>query len=497
MSDGKAQTSWAAARGVMPGWNGEALAAAFASRRHQAWTLAYASLDQATVRGSASWTGHLPDGLRGTLFRNGPARHERGGKRYAHRWDGDGMVQRFTLSQNGVSHLGRYVETHKHFTEEVSGQMLFSGFGTPVDLSPPTPERIEASNPANISIICFSGEYLALWEAGRPYVIDPATLATLGTASWLPTDAMRPFSAHPKISGDGRLWNFGVDPLNNVLRVYSVDPSGVLESDWQLLVDQISPIHDFAVTDRHLVFLLPSIICNRDRLAAGASFAESCQWAPEIGMRVLVVDQADGTVMNSRLPAGCVFHVANAWEDRDTIWIDYMRSADPSSLLAGWSVMAGEYRHRRGAALTRARVDMSDASASQELLFNHDAEFPAIRCADTGRKYTQLICVERSLDRSAAVPGYDQLALLDPTSRTRQVYSFGSDWLVEEHVLVEGNDPTHTGWAIGTALDAAAGQTVVSVFDLDRFERGPAAQARLPYALPLGLHGTFVRFMFE
>jgi all-trans-8'-apo-beta-carotenal 15,15'-oxygenase len=497
MRDGNRPTTKTTARGFMPAWNGEALAAAFAARRDQAWTLAYASLDRATVSGCASWTGNLPEGLRGTLFRNGPARHERGGKRYAHRWDGDGMVQRFTLSRDGVSHFGRYVETHKRVTEEAYGRMLFSGFGTPIDVSPPTPERVEASNPANISIVRFNGEYLALWEAGRPYVIDPATLNTLGTASWLPTDAIRPFSAHPKVSADGRLWNFGIDALNDVMRVYSVAPNGRLESDLQVHVDAISPLHDFAVTDHHLVFLFPSITCNRERLSAGASFAESCQWEPQIGMRVLVVNQAGGTVVNTRLPAGCLFHVANAWEDGDTIWVDYMRSPDPSSLLAGWSVMAGEYRHRRGAALTRARVSISDAAASQEVLFDHDAEFPTIRPADTGRRYAELLCVERSQDRSTTVPGYDQVALLDPNSGRRQVYSFGSDWLVEEHVLVEANDSPRPGWAIGTALDARAGQTVVSVFDLGQVERGPVAQARLPYALPLGLHGTFVRSVFE
>jgi len=37
-------------------------------------------------------SGNLPPGLRGTLYRNGPARLERGGIRVGHWFDGDGAV---------------------------------------------------------------------------------------------------------------------------------------------------------------------------------------------------------------------------------------------------------------------------------------------------------------------------------------------------------------------------------------------------------------------
>jgi all-trans-8'-apo-beta-carotenal 15,15'-oxygenase len=268
-------------RSVSPQWDGEALLAAFAARRDRPWTVAYASLDQPCIEGTAAWTGALPKGLRGTLFRNGPARHERGGRRYAHRWDGDGMVQRFTLTEQGVAHYGRHVATSKYLAEEAAGRMLFSGFGTAIDDEPPTLERIEASNPANINIVRFADEYLALWEAGAPYLIDPRTLETLGARSWALDRPPAPFSAHPKVAHDGILWNFGADPLNDVLHVYRVSADGSSARTHRLHVDQIAPIHDFAITERHLIFLLPSITCNKSRLMAGASFAESCQWSPQ------------------------------------------------------------------------------------------------------------------------------------------------------------------------------------------------------------------------
>ena len=41
--------------------------------------------------------GKLPSELAGTLWRNGPAEHDRFGHRYGHWFDGDGMIQAFPV----------------------------------------------------------------------------------------------------------------------------------------------------------------------------------------------------------------------------------------------------------------------------------------------------------------------------------------------------------------------------------------------------------------
>jgi all-trans-8'-apo-beta-carotenal 15,15'-oxygenase len=482
----------AAARGPMPAWHGQGLSAAFAARRDRPWTLGYTSIETPVLSGQARWEGNFPRELTGTLVRNGPARHERGGQRYAHRWDGDGMVQRFTLDAGGVTHLGRFVQTHKLLDEDVAGRMLYSGFGTPVDQMPPTPQRIENSNPANISVVPFNGDYLALWEAGQPYRINPSTLETVGRVAWLDPHHPAPFSAHPKFSADGSMWNFGVDPLNDRLHLYRIGSDGTPLWLHDIHVEQIAPIHDFGLTENFLVFLMPSITCNRSRLMGGASFAESCQWSPQLGMRVIVVRKSDSRCTEFKLPAGCLFHVANAWEDGDCIQVDYMASAHPASLLAGWSVMAGEYRHTKGAALTRATLDLRSGTASQQTLLDHDAEFPSVLPADVAQPYRHLLCLERSDRRARDVPGYDRVALIDVSDASHQAFDFGDDWLVEEHLLVAGEHDHSPQWAIGTALDLRNKVTVLSVFNTDDIASGPVARARLSYPLPLGLHGTFI-----
>lgn len=475
------------------GWRGEALHAAFAAAaQSRPWTIGYRSLDVDHLSSEAVLTGQLPAGLRGTLYRNGPARHERGGQRYGHRWDGDGMIQRFTLSGNGVSQTGQYVHTKKYEAECASGRLLVSGFGTHVPGSESVPASIDDVNPANISVLHFAGDLLALWEAGSPYRLDPDSLITLGLKTWDAELAGRPFSAHPKVERDGSLWNFGVDPLRDELTLYHVAGDGRLLCSRVLNVEQLPPTHDFAVTEHHLVFLLPPLILNKDRLESGVSFAESCQWSPALGMRVLTVDKRDWSQCSYGLPPGCLFHVANAWEDKDgTIRLQYMRSEDPMSLLSGWSVMRGEYRHQEGARLTSLVLDPRVGSAEQHTIGEQEGEFPAVALRHVAQRYEHVLCVERGTKRAVDVPGFDQIALVNVESGAADRFSYGDDWLVEEHLLIDAPDDLAPRWIVGTALDIRADNTVLSVFDAAHVSDGPLAQARLPYSLPLGLHGTF------
>lgn len=55
--------------------------------------------------------GTLPPGLRGSLYRNGPARLERGGKRVAHWFDGDGAILGVHFREQGAIATYRYVKT--------------------------------------------------------------------------------------------------------------------------------------------------------------------------------------------------------------------------------------------------------------------------------------------------------------------------------------------------------------------------------------------------
>ena len=57
--------------------------------------------------------GELPPFPAGTWLLNGPGRFERGGQRYAHWLDGDGLVRAVMFADGRVSFASRFVHTRK------------------------------------------------------------------------------------------------------------------------------------------------------------------------------------------------------------------------------------------------------------------------------------------------------------------------------------------------------------------------------------------------
>lgn len=435
--------------------------------------------------------GRFPDAVAGTLLRNGPAGHDLGGERYHHWFDGDGMVQRFVIEGSEVRHEGRYVATPKRQAELRAGRRLVEAFGTlpPGAEPPPSPDSI---NVANTNLLALAGELLALWEGGSAVRLDARTLDTLGLKTWRRDFAGMPFSAHPRVHPDGTVWNFGVGSGQNMLALYEIAPDGALRRADAIAVPELPMIHDFAVTARHLVFLMPPLVYDPKRKAAGASFLDAHVWRPELGKRVLVVEKKDWTRQRMlALPAGFLFHVGNAWEEETPagtrIHVDYVRSETAATVFTtSREVMRARWVARPAPQLTVATLDLGTGRAEQTTL-PFDAEFPRLDPRRVGLRHRHVVHATRGLpDR----PGFSAVALTDVETGRSERYDYGAQAIVEEHVFVP--DRRGAGWVLGTVLDFGARKTVLSCFAADRLGAGPVAQATLPYALPLGLHGVFM-----
>lgn len=66
-------------------------------------------------------SGTIPKGLRGSFYRNGPARFDRGGQRVGHGCDGDGAILAVHFTDTGATGVYRYVQTQEYQTEEQLG----------------------------------------------------------------------------------------------------------------------------------------------------------------------------------------------------------------------------------------------------------------------------------------------------------------------------------------------------------------------------------------
>jgi len=364
----------------------------------------------------------LPEGLRGTLFRNGPAR----------------MI-----------------------AEEKAGRFLWGGFGTALQDSQPvfSPDDL---NVANISVLPVGDEVLALWEAGSPYRVHAETLETLGRLVLSPETDGLPFSAHPRVDPQGRIWNFG----------YSLNRTAIIE------VPNADMVHDFAITEDYLVFVLQPLRFNPLNNAS-SSFRESLTWDAEGSVEVVVVDKQTLSITHQfQLPPFFAFHLGNAWQDGESIRIE-VATADQFDPLMDAIELAMLGKRAPNAWSTQKTIEI-------KLVPRYDQRF-------TGQRTDHLFMLSQSANMPNGVLGFDSITAMNRNKDAETVFSYGGSVLAEEHIFVPAPGETSgKGWLVGTSYNWKTCCSSLSVFNAESIEDGPIAQAELPYGLPMGLHGQFV-----
>ena len=434
-------------------------------------------------------SGRLPAGLAGVLWRNGPAEHERFGRRYRHWFDGDGMVQAYAFADGRATHRARILDTPKRRRETRAGRRILPGFATPGSAALRAPDDM---NVANTAMLAHAGRLMALWEGGSALEVDRETLAAGEFVAWRPDLAGLPFSAHPKLEADGTLWNIGfaIRPRPALL-LYRIGRDGREVAARLLDAGALGMVHDFVVTARHLVLLLPPFAVD-ERAPGHATFLDAHRWRPELGTRVLVVDKNTlEPVRRHELPPGFHFHHGNGWEEPDgTIRLDVCQAPDPGFVTRDLrAVMRGaldfaspQPRYRIVVLRPGGGAGIADAAPGV-------AEFPRIDARRTGLRHRLLF----ALAGDAADDGWPlrSVARLDPEGGAVDRWDYPRHQIPEEHVFAARGGGEGEGWLIGPFVDIRRQAAGLNVFEAGRIADGPVWQGALPYPLPLALHGLF------
>ena len=235
--------------------------------------------------------GRLPSELQGTFYRNGPAVHERFGLRYQHLFDGDGMVQAFRFDGRGVTHRARVLATPKLVRETEAEPPALLGvrhsgrggrrcFAVPATSTPPT------SPCSTITASCS--------RCGRAALRACSTARrSSGTASRCGARDSRTCRSPRtrEVEADGTLWAFGYSlvPVRALL-LYHIAPNGTVVKAHRVDPGPLGMVHDFVVTDRHLVVVIPPLAFEPSH---EGELLDALAWRPELGTRALVVDKND------------------------------------------------------------------------------------------------------------------------------------------------------------------------------------------------------------
>ena len=429
--------------------------------------------------------GRAPEGLKGTLYRNGPAKFRRPGGSSQHWFDGDGMMRRWHLEDGEVQLTARFADTPKRRQEAEVGSMLMPGFGTLADPRARIGSADDAS-PANTSVIKVGDAIWALWEAGSPLEMDAVTLETRGFVTLSPELKAMPFLAHPKIEPDGRIWNLGV--AEDYAMIYRLAADGRLEDSEMIRLPSTSYVHDFTATDRHLVILLQPWV----KTTRVMPLSKAYQWLPDMGSKVLVIDKADLSQRRIfELPPIGFFHVGEAWEDASgTLCFDVAAHRDMRFAAHGAEeVLNGQPIGAEPAEM--AMVVLTPDGKGRLERTGVVGEFPRSdpRRAGLERRYSLHTTGERK-DKPLA----SATAVTDwKTGQTRQ-FDFGAGHVVDEMVYVPkpGSTREDEAWLVGPTINLKAGVSELHVLDLARVEDGPVCTWQADVALPAAFHGNWV-----
>ena len=167
--------------------------------------------------------------------------------------------------------------------------------------------------------------------------------------------------------------------------LYHIGADGTVVKAKAIVPGPIGMVHDFVVTERSLVIVIPPLVHEPD--SGDGALLDELRWCPVLGSRVLVVDKDDFDARRwYQLPAGFGFHHGNGWEDTGgVIRFDNCVADDPSPMTGTMrGLMRGELNRQAPEFYTRFALHpdgRADVEPSGE-----EAEFPRIAPAVVGRR---------------------------------------------------------------------------------------------------------------
>jgi carotenoid cleavage dioxygenase len=422
--------------------------------------------------------GTLPPELTGRYFRNGP--NPLPGEVTPHWFVGHGMLHGIRLREGRAEwYRNRWVRTKALAGE--SGIDLETGV---IDLS---------VGVANTHIVPHAGRLMALVESSFPYLVTPE-LETIGACDFdgRLTTAM---TAHPKIDpATGELHFFGYGYAPPFVTYHRLDAQGQLVTSAEIDVPGPTMMHDFAITDRHAVFLDLPITFQMELLERGMPFG----WDPAYGARIGVMPLATpGRVTWFDVDPCFVFHVGNAHTDaQGRVVLDGARygAADVRAMWEGDSGPTGVAGPAADAAATgtarlhRWVLDPATGRASETALDDLPVEFPTVDDDRVGR-------VARYRYAVSEAPGRSAIVKFDADHGSVTAHPLGADTVGGEAVFVPSPAPDRAeddGWllTITTRRDASASQLLV--LDATDVAGAPVAAVTLPRGVPAGFHGSWI-----
>ena len=413
--------------------------------------------------------GEVPKEINGLYIRNGM--NPRSG--FSDHWFfGNGMLHGFNFKDGKVSYKNRYVRT-PYYEKDLD---IIGSFG---DLS---------ASPANTHIIKHADKFLALEEAHLPWEVDE-NLETKGAYDFN-GKLKGAMTAHPRTCPKtGELLFFSYSVMSEpYLTYYRVNPVGKLVQIEPIELPRAVMMHDWNVTENHVVFMdLPIISDMNLAVATGSPFG----FKPEFGARLGVMPR-EGSNSDVRwfdIDPCYVFHPLNSYEEGNKIILHVCRQQE---------AMVGGFQDIYGGETTVARlwkwtIDLELGSVKEEQIDDAPCDFPRIDDRRIGFKNDYGYFTTLKTDVESLTIGR-HLLKYDLVNDKRLTHDLGENVTGGEALFVPrtANSSEDDGWVISLAYEAETERSKLLIINSQDFESAPVAEIYAPQRVPNGAHGSWV-----
>jgi carotenoid cleavage dioxygenase-like enzyme len=295
-------------------------------------------------------------------------------------------------------------------------------------------------------------------------------------------------TAHPKTCPTtGEMLFFGYSPMPPFITYHVVDADGKLVRSEPINAPYPSMIHDFLVSENHVIFpVFPAVF----DLAAMGQGKPGITWKPELGVHIGVMprDGSDGDVTWIPMDPVHAFHFMNAYEDGDEIVAD-------ASCYAQLPLFEGDFDVDAPALppdFRRWRFDVAARSVKEETIDDGVMEFPRIDERWNGRRHRHGFTAGAVAERLNQ--GYDRLHHYDLETGSCQAHVLPDGDKTSEAVFVPRGDGADEGegYVLALAYRGAEHRSDLLVLDARNLDAEPVASVKLPHRIPGGFHGNWM-----
>jgi carotenoid cleavage dioxygenase-like enzyme len=429
--------------------------------------------------------GRIPPDLAGAYMRNGPNPLYKPIS-YTYPMDGDGMIHAVYLDNGRARYRNRFVRTGSIAIETRAGRAVYGGLMAPRPVDPalvrPGENRGPFKNGAFISVLRHGGHLLALGEASHAYEmsmeLDTIGEWKAGTAAPIRLGAHN--RRHPQT---GAMFALAYSVTEPTVQFHHIDASGTLMRTFSAALAAPTMIHDFVLTEQHIVLLAGPAVFDLAAARAGGSFM---QWKPELGMRVGLLALDGSAPVWLEADAFFVYHFANGFERAGQIVIDYVRHA---------SFSLGPARGpRTPPRLHRLTIDVAGHRISDTPVAGMAVEFPRVN--DRREALPTRFVYVPTLTGTLRVPNapsdtFNTILKVNTETGDMSRHDFGNR-VAGEAVFIPRGSAEDDGYLAVFAYDPNNRTSDFVLLDAAHIEAEPIAVVRLPQRVPQGLHGAWM-----